>query len=116
MHSSSIDYPRIIIFFLYPAENLPSFKPAFFFFLSILQIYKRERDKHLVVIISLFNPFEEENKIHRHRGTSIMEVSSSGLCGSVTWPWSHGPKGCCFNSCSWHMPGLWAKTLVGGMQ
>lgn len=43
MHSSSIDYPRIIIFFLYPAENLPSFKPAFFFPEYSSKIKKRER-------------------------------------------------------------------------
>ena len=35
--------------------------------------------------------------------------------GSVSWASSHKAKGHWFNSPSVHMPGLWARTLVGGM-
>ena len=37
-------------------------------------------------------------------------------CGSVGWALSHELKGCWFDSQSGHMPGLWTRSLVGGVR
>ena len=37
-------------------------------------------------------------------------------CGSVGWVSSWEPKGRWFNSWSGHMPGLWARSLAGGVR
>ena len=37
-----------------------------------------------------------------------------GWCGSVDWVLAWGPRGQQFNSYSGHMPGLWARSPVGG--
>ena len=42
--------------------------------------------------------------------------SSPGWCGSVDWMPSGKPKGRQFDSQSGHMPGLWARSTVGGVQ
>ena len=41
---------------------------------------------------------------------------SPDWCGSVGWSSSHKLKGCWFDSQSGHMPGLQARSLVGGVQ
>ena len=38
-----------------------------------------------------------------------------GWCGSVDWAPACKAKGRCFDSQSGHMPGLWARSLVGGV-
>ena len=40
---------------------------------------------------------------------------SPGWCSSVDWARSYEPKSYWFNSQSGHMPGLWARSPVGGM-
>ena len=40
--------------------------------------------------------------------------NSPGWCGSVDWASSCEPKGRWFHSQSGHMPGLWARSPVGG--
>ena len=40
----------------------------------------------------------------------------SGWCGSVDWVQACEPKGCWFDSQSGHMPGLLARSPVGGMR
>ena len=40
--------------------------------------------------------------------------SCPGWCGSVDWVPACEPKGCWFDSQSGHMPGLWARSPVGG--
>ena len=41
---------------------------------------------------------------------------SPGWCGSVDWVLACEPKGCWFNSQSGNVPGLWARSPVGGVQ
>ena len=41
---------------------------------------------------------------------------SPDWCGSVDWVLACKPKGCWFNSHSGHMPGLQARSTIGGMQ
>ena len=41
---------------------------------------------------------------------------SPGWCGSVAWAPAFEPKGCMFDSQSRHMPGLRARSPVGGVQ
>ena len=42
--------------------------------------------------------------------------NSRGWCGSVDWVLACEPKGQQFNSQSGHLPGLWARSPVGGMR
>ena len=42
--------------------------------------------------------------------------SCPGRCGSVNWAPACEPKDCRFSSQSGHMPGLWARSPVGGAQ
>ena len=52
-----------------------------------------------------------------HARTFKKKFLFPGWCGSVDWvPLACEPKGCWFDSQSGHMPGLWARSLVGGMQ
>ena len=39
-----------------------------------------------------------------------------GWCGSVDWVLACEPKGCWFDFCSGHLPALWARSPVGGVQ
>ena len=48
---------------------------------------------------------------------TLFEIRSSpGWCGSVDLVLACEPKGCQFDSQSRHMPGLQARSPVGGMQ
>ena len=51
---------------------------------------------------------EEENLLKSARGCPDQ-------CGSVGWALPHKPKDRWFNSQSGHTPGLWARSLVGGV-
>ena len=44
---------------------------------------------------------------------SILTFSSPGWCGSMDWALDGKPKGHWFDSQSGHMPGSWARFLVG---
>ena len=46
----------------------------------------------------------------------IKVLHGSGWYGSVDWVLACEPKGRWFDSQSGHMPGLWARSPVGGMQ
>ena len=41
---------------------------------------------------------------------------SPGWCGSVDWAPTCEPKGCWFDSQSGYMPGLWARSPIGGVR
>ena len=43
-------------------------------------------------------------------------LSPTSSCGSVDWTWACRLKGWQFDSQSGHMPGLWARSSVAGMQ
>ena len=45
----------------------------------------------------------------------LREQNSPGWCGLVDWVLAYKPKGCWFDSHSGQMPGLQAKSPVGGM-
>ena len=49
-----------------------------------------------------------------YENQSIKAMSSPGWCGSVDWVPACELKGHWFNSQSWPMPGLWARSPVGG--
>ena len=53
---------------------------------------------------------------HEDFRSSIKDNTSPGWYGSVDWAPSCEPKGRWFNSQSRHMPGLWARSPVGGVQ
>ena len=46
----------------------------------------------------------------------ILMITSPGWCDSVGRALSHQPKGCWSESQSGHVPELWARSLVGGVQ
>ena len=48
--------------------------------------------------------------------TSLKMGTRPGWCGSVDWVPACEPKRHWFNSPSGHMPRLWARSLVGGLQ
>ena len=51
-------------------------------------------------------------------GGFILKINKicSGWCGSVDWVPTCKSKGCWFDSRSGHIPGLWARSSVGGVQ
>ena len=50
------------------------------------------------------------------QGTLFKMISGPDWCGSVAWASFHKPRSCPFDSWSGHMPGLWARSLVEGVQ
>ena len=47
-----------------------------------------------------------------------LKIRDLALAGVTQWIecWAREPKGCQFESQSWHRPGLWARSPVGGVQ
>ena len=62
-------------------------------------------------------PFLLQNKNFQEMETICIKYSgiSPGWCGSVDWVLACESKGGLFDSWSGHMPGLWARSLVGGV-
>ena len=106
------------------ATLLPSWVPqlkndlfAFFFFLltpSFLEdCWANEISKYFCLKLQwIIKRSMEENNFFSYLKIGLM---SPGWCGSVDWASACGPKGPWLDSQSGHMPGLQARSLVGGM-
>ena len=88
-------------------ENPSSDALETFYYFTLSQTINKKQNKNKNLIIVL---------IYARSITFALRIRQMcpGWCGSVDWVLACKPKGVQFDSQSGHMPGLWARSPVGG--